>query len=110
MVCPEKRGHSGAVWGKSRGLASASGLQAPGGRAPCEKMPADEPTDTEQQGGSEDCRDRDGPAEGPPRGWQEGLGGRTPKLLSEGAAAIHQRLLGSQQELEPRVAQSSDLS
>ena len=77
---------------------------------PSEKMPADEPTDTEQQGGSEDCRDRDGPAEGPPRGWQEGLGGRTPKLLSEGAAAIHQRLLGSQQELEPRVAQYSDLS
>ena len=51
-----------------------------------------------------------GPGEGSPRGWQEDQGVRKPKLLPERAAAIHQQLLGTQQELEPRVAQSSDLS
>ena len=47
-----------------------------------------------------------GHLEGRKGAWGEG----EPRLLSERAAAIRRQLLGTRQELAPRVAQSSDLS
>lgn len=101
MVCPENRGHSRGLWGKSKGLVSDSGLQAPGcaglRESGCRERRYEQMS-PQAQSSKEAERTAGigmGPGEGSPRGWQEDQGVRKPKLLSERAAAIYQQLLGT---------------